>query len=326
MRTGTKGWECPHPHCNMSSNREWNVIRHLGRAHNGLGMPLNKDDFTSKMYKESASQEPSLSDIAIASSIAAASLSSTQKHEKKHDPLDHALAPLRKLAEFKDLISKLFPRSQGIPVSSSYAAYNRFNAFGNPAYSQSFCFNDIQLEIFGYQGYTCRNCLTNHVLAEYTWKQPQLSQQQQQLIPKTHMCNSQRLIFCSSLPAKNKSEMIVNLDSILPKSIMKAVNDWTKSSACLLSFEIPYNLQKGYYTDLFPNHENHWSNLAIKNRQTVFNNPEELIDFICTANNATFGLFNVHSLSGQKDSKSTYFLFVSRIDPQTPAIKKLLLR
>ena len=109
----------------MSSNRRWNVIRHLGRAHNGLGMPLNKDDFTSKVYKESASQEPSLSPIAIASSIAASSLTSIQNQKEKYDPFDHLVRPLRRA----DTVS-----------TSSYAAGNRFNAFGNPAYSQPFCY------------------------------------------------------------------------------------------------------------------------------------------------------------------------------------------
>src|SRR3989442_281177 len=122
MRSGTclhcshKDWNCPYPHCRMSSNRHWNVTRHLQRTHDGVGMPLNKNDFTSKMYKESASREGSLSALAIASSIAAASISSTQKQEKKYDPFDHILQPLRKAAEFKTLFSELSSSSQGIPI------------------------------------------------------------------------------------------------------------------------------------------------------------------------------------------------------------------
>jgi hypothetical protein len=91
-----------------------------------------------------------------------------------------------------------------------------------------------------------------------------------------------------------------------------------KNRSCLLSFEIPFNIQKVYSIDLFPKHENHWSTRAIKKRQTAFNNDEELKDFICSANNATFGIFNVHLQSQQKDSKSTYFLFVSPIHTPAP--------
>jgi hypothetical protein len=284
-------------------------------------VPLNQNDFAPKMYKEFAKQEPSLSPTAVASSIAAASLSSAHKQEKNNDPLDHVLPALRKVAEFKTLLSELSPPSQGIPISaSSYAAYNRLsNAFCNTAYSQPFCFNEF--EIVGYRGYTCGSCLTNHPLAIYTRKQPGSGQQrpqQQQIIPTTHQCDSQRLINCSSLPTKAKNETIVNLHDRLPESIMEAVNAWTKKRSCLLSFEIPYNIQKGYSIDLFPKHENHWSTRATKKRQTAFNNAEEVKDFICSANNATFGIFNVHFQSQQKDSKSTYFLFVSPIHTRAP--------
>jgi hypothetical protein len=57
---------------------------------------------------------------------------------------------------------------------------------------------------------------------------------------------------------------------------MKAVNGWTKNRSCLLSIEIPYNIQKSYSIDLFPKHENHWSARATKKRQTAVNNAEEL--------------------------------------------------
>jgi len=133
MLSWTKGWNCPYSYCGMSSN-----TRHLERKHFGAGMPLNQIDFTTKMYKESASRERSLSPIAIASAIAAASLSSSQKHGKNHNHVDHVLRPLRKAAEFKNLLSEISPRSQGIPIpSSSYAACNRLSAYSNPAYSQS---------------------------------------------------------------------------------------------------------------------------------------------------------------------------------------------
>jgi hypothetical protein len=307
----------------MSSNGHWNVVRHLERRHDGVGVPLNQNDFAPKMYKEFAKQEPSLSPTAVASSIAAASLSSAHKQEKNNDPIDHILPALRKVAEFKTLLSELSPPSQGIPISaSSYAAYNRLsNAFCNPAYSQPFCFNEF--EIVGYRGYICGSFLTNHPLAIYTRKQPgsgqqRPHQQQQQIIPTTHQCDSQRLINCSSLPTKAKNETIVNLHDRLPESIMEAVNAWTKNRSCLLSFEIPYNIQKGYSIDLFPKHENHWSTRATKKRQTAFNNAVELKDFICSANNATFGIFNVHFQSQQRDSRSTYFLFVSPIHTRAP--------
>lgn len=332
MRSGTclhcsdNGWNCPYPLCRMSSNRHWNVVRHLERRHDGVGVPLNQNDFAPKMYKEFANQEPSLSPTAVASSIAATSVSSAHKQEKNNDPFDHVLPALRKVAEFKNLLSELSPGPQGIPISASsygftHAACNRLStAFRNPAYSQPFCFNDDEFEIVGYRGYACESCLINHPLVIYARKRPEQGQQQQQpqIISTEHQCDSQRLMSCSSLLTKTKNKIIVNLHYRLPESVMKAVNGWTKNRSCLLSIEIPYNIQKGYFIDLFPKHENHWSTRATKKRQTAFNNAEELKDFICSANNATFGMFNVHLQSQQKDSKSTYFLFVSPIHTPAP--------
>ena len=323
-----KDWNCPHPYCSMSSSRHWNVIRHIGRRHDGLGVPFNQNDFTSKPYKESANRERSQPLSAIASSLAAVSLSSAQKQQKNIDPFDYILPRLRKTAELKNLLSQLSTRSQGNPVfASSYgfthAACRLSNAFSNLPYPQPFCFNDDEIEIVGYRGYACGSCLINHPLAIYTPKQPALGQQKQQrqllqIIPTSHQCDSQRLIRCSSLPTETKHEIIANLYSSLPETIMKTVNAWTKNRSCLLSIEIPYNIQKGCCIDLFPKHENHWSIRTSKKRQTAFINAEEVKDFICSANNATFGLFNVHLPSKQMDSKSTYFLFVSPIDPQEP--------
>lgn len=94
------------------------MIRHLERRHDGVDVPLNQNDFAPKMYEEFANQEPSLSPTAVASSIAAASLSSAHKQEKNNDPYDHILPALRKVAEFKNLLSELSFGSQGIPISA----------------------------------------------------------------------------------------------------------------------------------------------------------------------------------------------------------------
>jgi len=226
-------------------------------------MPLNKDDFTSKMYKEYAGQEPSLSPIAIASSITAASISSTQNQKRTYDPVEQVLRPLRKAAEFKNLISELSPRSQGIPLyANPYLVSNRlYNTVSNRAYSQPFCFNDDEFEIAGYVGFTCGSCLTNDPLTISSRKQSELDQQVQlqqlQIIRTEHQCDPQKLITCSSIPNKAKDKIILDLQRELQGSIIKAVNNWTKSTACLISFEVPYNLQKGYSIDLFPDHENH---------------------------------------------------------------------
>jgi len=54
---------------------------------------------------------------------------------------------------------------------------------------------------------------------------------------------------------------------------------------------------------LLPKDGNHWSIRAT-------NNPKELKDFICSADYATFGLFNVNVPSQEKDFKSAYTLYL----------------
>jgi hypothetical protein len=253
--------------------------------------------------------------------MAAASLSSTQNQKRNYDPFDNILRLLRKAAEFKNLFSELSPSPQRIPISTSfYTTCNPlFNAFSNPAYSQPFRSNN-EYEVVGYRGYTCESCLINHPLAIYARKQSELDQQfqlqQGQTITVKHGCNPQRLRIRNSLPTKIRNKIIADLQYELPECIMKAVNDWTNRYPCLHSIEIPYHLLNGYPIDLFPNHESHWSTRATENRQIAFNNAEELKEFICSANNATLGIFNVHSLPQQKDFKSAYLLFVGPIGAQ----------
>jgi len=78
--------------------------------------------------------------------------------------------------------------------------------------------------------------------------------------------------------------MIADLDKRLPESIMKSVNGWTKSRNGLISFELQYDIKSGLSSDLFPEEENHWS----------IKSDEEMMDFICSASDATIGLFNTH--------------------------------
>jgi len=164
-----KEWRCPQFPCDMSSNRRWNVERHIQRIHYGMGIPFNRDDPTFKFYKEHAGQGDTWSPAFLAE-LWAASLSPNQNHEEHWDPIDRILPYLRKYVEYRNLSRDLFSRPQGVPLTPrSLDSFNSsvFQASYGLAFSQGFSFSDEELEILGYRGYTCGICLMNHPLAVY---------------------------------------------------------------------------------------------------------------------------------------------------------------
>jgi hypothetical protein len=300
----------------MSSNRHWNVARHIERLHKGIGVPFNQDDSLLDVYKNLAEREGTLSPAFLAA-LQAASISSNRKYEEHTDIIDKSLPYLRKLVEFRNLSREILPSSQGIPLIPG--------AFGiscAPTFSQSFTVNDDELEIVGYLGHTCENCLINHPLALYVRKlkngvEPPGDSQREllQKVPTVHGCDPQRLIDLRSLPIETRKDMIADLHKTLPERVMTSVKSWTKNRSGLVSFEMkPYDFYKNFSLDLFPDDENHWSIRIVKNRKTIFNNDEEMMDFIRSANSSTAGLFNINSQSQENGYKSVYFTAIVPMD------------
>jgi len=315
-------WKCPQFPCDMSSNRRWNVERHIQRIHYGIGIPFSRDDPTSKVYNEHADQRDTWSPAFLAE-LWAASQSPNQKHEEHRDPIDRILPYLRKYVDFRNLSRDLFSRPQGFPLNPrSLDSFNSsaFHASYGPAFSQGFSVIDEELEIFGYRGYTCGICLMNFALAVYARKYNDVleAHNQQgglQTIPAVHRCNVQRAVAYSSLPVETRNKIFTDLLKNLPVRIMTSVKSWTKNQSGLFSFEMkPYDVYKNFSSDLFPNDENHWSIRTIKNRKTTFKNDEEMMDFIRSANSSTAGLFNVRSQSQENGYKSAYFVMILPID------------
>jgi hypothetical protein len=38
-------WKCPYPNCKQESSRNWNLQRHILRAHNAVGNPVKDKSF-----------------------------------------------------------------------------------------------------------------------------------------------------------------------------------------------------------------------------------------------------------------------------------------
>lgn len=314
-----KNWNCPHPQCGMSSDRNWNVKRHIQRRHQGIGMPSHQDDIIHKMCGEDSTQKAFASySSAVARAIAAGSLLSSQQREKNTDLLDHTLPILRKFAEYTSLLEQLSSHSHTMPTFFPNIYWPTYGTViplsNNNRESLSHSFLNSELQVVGYLGFLCDVCLVNHPLAIYSRKLTKLSnsgQQEIQTIRTEHQCNIQRAVRFRSLPMNTKTEIILNLFESLPETVLKKVNAWTDDRPCLVSRKFPPNVQNGNTIDLFPENENHWSIRATKNRQILFNNLEELKDFIMSARNATLGLFRIHSNSQDKEPKVPYFIAVT---------------
>jgi hypothetical protein len=64
-----------------------------------MGIPFNRDDPNSKVYKEHAAQGDTWSPAFLAG-LWSTSLSPNQKHEEHRDPIDRILPYLRKYVEY----------------------------------------------------------------------------------------------------------------------------------------------------------------------------------------------------------------------------------
>jgi hypothetical protein len=146
-----------------------------------------------------------------------------------------------------------------------------------------------------------------------------------QIISTEHQSNPRRVAVIGPLPIEKRRIIIAELFKNLPGRLMTSVKSWTKNRSCLVSFEIPCEAYKNLSLDLFPDNENHWSIRSIKNRQTTFENDEEMMDFIHSENSSTAGLFNIHLQSPQDGYKYTYFIAVIPVLPENLNIRFLLL-
>jgi hypothetical protein len=270
-------WICPN--CQIYSTRHWNLQRHIQRRHGGMGEPISQD--TMQYFKDM-----NLQNLRFPLDYSYASLSSSkEKPQKKFSDLleDQVLQPLRKVVEFKNLVSQLsvIPRQQQRiwPASGVYS-------------NMPSRFDHDNLEIIGYRGNVCEKCLIISIDIVFRHNDQESGQ-----IETKHRCNSKRLFDIQLQPDKAKTT--TNQHDKLIEYMKKKVNTWTKNSAYVVAIEIPQNAVVNNCFDITPTDENHWAARAIKNKLTILND-EEISDFLCKAGNATCAYFKVISAYSQQ--------------------------
>jgi hypothetical protein len=188
--------------CGEPFSRRWNLERHIKRRHpSDLGSLLfpfqDTNHQVSKFpkfkshtpnYYSSYSNSNSSSNIFPRSSLIEDSSIYEQTNTQRHisTPFDSYLVMLRKTVEFKKLMQELSSTSIRQPhlfpstgaISQSHIAYSL---------QPDFRFQD--LEIIGYTGYICEECLTAHPLAIYRHKYESGAKP----IQTKHSCNKERI-------------------------------------------------------------------------------------------------------------------------------------
>jgi hypothetical protein len=105
-------WNCPW--CAMSSNRHWNVRRHISRIHDGVGQP------TSNFMRQDDRNPNSIASGFNYSRSGRGSYSYSQDHISTKEQrtktllqsMDQFIEPMKKLVEFQNLLDQLFVSGQ----------------------------------------------------------------------------------------------------------------------------------------------------------------------------------------------------------------------
>ncbi|HEX5892374.1 MAG TPA: hypothetical protein VFY41_05890 [Nitrososphaeraceae archaeon] len=229
----TKNWNCPN--CEMSSSRHWNVKRHIQRRHRTMSQPVSDDIM--QYYKD---MNPQNLHFPFAH-FHHTSLSFLTRKEKPHKNFsdfleDQILQPLRKVVEYKNLLSQLSTiQQQGMILGGDGIRYpsipsmtfdtEEFN--NNLSEEESSLDNENDSETVGYRGHVvCEKCLVISIDTIFRHKDRESRQ-----IETTHACNSKSLADAQLKP--NKDKTINDLYEKLPDIMKKKVNSDRK--LCLFS-------------------------------------------------------------------------------------------
>jgi len=223
---------------------------------------------------------------------------------------DQILQPLRKVVEYKNLVSQLstiqpqqqeriMPGGDGILYPSMPSMTFHMEESNNNLSKESSLDNENDSEndseIVGYRDHVCEKCSIISIDTIFRHKDAESGH-----VETTHTCNPKRLDDAQLEP--NKDKTINDLYEKLPEVMKKKVDSWTDNSAYLVAIEMPPNVALNNCFEITPNNENHWAARAIKDKETILND-EELSDFLCKVRNATYAFFKVILPSSQKQQQ-----------------------
>lgn len=215
------------------------------------------------------------------------------------NPIDSWLQKLRPLVEIKRLMGELSFRPMQQP---SFFPYN--GAVSQPNMHQRFQppYRMEDLEIMGYRGYVCKECLTAHPLAIYRHKH-----QKEKIIHTKHDCDIRRRLEIQGGQQRDREvSILTNLYvNELPKLMLRFVGEWTKGKTLLAAAELSASPEG--CREIKISSEKQWANRAIRYGCTVLTD-DELTDFINTATDCTGAYFRLRDNEMNKDPGKLFYM------------------
>jgi hypothetical protein len=216
-------------------------------------------------------------------------------------PPDSWLQNLRRWVEIKRLIGDLSfrPMQQPyfFPYNGAISQPNMYQRFQPP-------FRTEDLEIIGYKGYVCKECLTAQPLTIYRHKY-----QRDKIIPTIHGCdNRRRLEIQGGQQEDNETSIVTDLYmNELPELMLRFVREWTKGKAILMAAEL--STPSDSSREIIISTEKKWANRAIRDGCTVLID-DELADFINTVKDCTGAYFKVQDIEMPKNSGKVFYMCI----------------
>lgn len=280
-------------------------MRHIFRMHDGSGEPVK--DSTIQYYRE-ANRHNLRFPLDQFHHASISPLTRKEKPDQKFSDLleDQFLQPLRKMAEFKNLLSELQPSFASTPSSSSNPACHEVSSSN---FGDVFCINNISNMFekpfppdswitIGIKARVCENCF-NEIYIPIFFN----IEGKKEIFEPQHECDDDGLLF-----SVEEREEILNVGNIdLNKQMMKLIKVWTQDKDCVI---VAREVGEQFPTpgEINAYEKDHWSARAIKEKLTTLNNDNEIIDFLAKTNNSTFGMFRV--CSSQQQSSAKFYLFM----------------
>jgi hypothetical protein len=305
--------------CGEPFSRRWNMERHIKRSHHSdpelrsvFSSFHNTNDQVSKFstfkshnpgYYSPYSSVHNYSRIFHRSPFPENSsiIEQTNRLGTFNDLLDTWLQKLRKWAEIKRLTEELSPEQKQKPY---FYPYNGavYQSDMHQSFQSSIRMED--LEIIGYEGYVCKECLTAYPLAIYRHKF-----QTAKVIHTKHVCyNGRKLEIQEGQQKVNQVSILTNLfKNELPKLMLRSVREWTRGRAILMATDIPSPTNGSHQFIICG--EKQWATRAIKAGSTVLTD-DELSEFINIVKDCTAAYFKVQDNEMHRNSGKALFMCI----------------
>jgi hypothetical protein len=289
----------------MSSNRHYNVRRHIQRRHGGMGEPVRHE--TTQYYTDMNPQNFRFP-FAYSHHVPSSSLRKERSDKKFSDVLeDQILPPLRKMVEYKNLLSQLQPTFP--PPSSSGSANVAYQDLSISNFRDMYFINSIS-NLFekpfppdswitiGLKGRVCGNCF-NKIYIPIFFK----FEGKYEIFEPQHECDEIGLLYSAE-----EREGVLNSSNVnFTEQMIKLIKIWMQGKDCVIvAREI--GEQAAVIGDINADQNDHWSARAIRDKLTTLKDDNELTDFLAKTNNSTFGFFKIYS--SQQQSSARFYLFM----------------